>query len=148
MCAIYTHICSHIRIFRLYKLPFCFPGTSKEWKMSGILTLYNRQQPFGGILWNNIANIIPSTSSVNTSHGIFVLCGMTSIAIILICFLKKLWLVSITLISRYIGGAPGSLDWSHWIGNDPLAPMIYTSSTSVYFNKCLQELGRVEMSRA
>lgn len=56
--------------------------------MASILALYNMQQPFGGILWNDIANIIPSTSAINTSHGIFVLCGIISIAVILICFLK------------------------------------------------------------
>lgn len=57
--------------------------------MAALLVLHNMQQLFGGLLWSNIANIIPSTSSINTPHGSCVLCGIISIAIILICFLKN-----------------------------------------------------------
>lgn len=84
--------------------------------MVGLLALYNMQHPFGGILWNNIANIIFSTSSINTSQEIFVLCGIISIAIILICFLKNnAWLPplsSIDTASKFVG-ASESLDLSH-----------------------------------
>lgn len=67
-------------------------------------------------MWNNIAIIIPSTSFINTSHEIFVLCGIISIAIILICFLKNNgWfppLSSVDTASKFVG-ASASLDLSH-----------------------------------
>ena len=77
--------------------------------MAGILSLNNMQQPFGGILWDNIANIIPSTSSISAPHGICVLCGIISIAIILICFLKNngwfLPLSSVDTAGKFVGAA-------------------------------------------
>lgn len=85
--------------------------------MACILELYNMQHPFGGIWLSNIANSIPSNSSINTSHGIFVLCGIISIAIILICFLKNNgWfppLSSMYCIASKFVGASESLDLSH-----------------------------------
>lgn len=109
--------------------------------MVGLQALYSRQQAFGGILQNNIANIIPSSSSVNTSRGVFVLCGIISIAISLICFLKNdIWLPLLSSASKFVG-ASESLDLSHQISNDLLVKLLHVSPTSsVDYSSCLQEL--------
>lgn len=85
--------------------------------MACILALYNMQHPIGGILLNNIANIIPSNSSINTSHGIFVRCGIISIVKIIICFLKNNGcfplLSSMYYIASKFVGASETLGFSH-----------------------------------
>lgn len=66
---------------------------------------------------NNIADIIPSNSSINMSHGIFLLCGIISFAIILLCFLKTNdWFPpfsSMYCTASKLVGASESLGFSH-----------------------------------